>query len=594
MMRQQLIDLRRRMAEENIDAYLILSDDFHGSEYVGDYFKSRAFLSGFTGSAGTLIVTQDFAGLWTDGRYFLQAGQQLQDSGITLCKMGEPDVPTEDAFLAEHLQNGQCLGFDGRAVPVRRFHALQTALAKKEIHFRTDIDLAGEIWTDRPPLSAEPVWELSKAYAGRSRTEKFTAVRQAMAKQQADVLLISSLDDIAWLLNLRGNDVACSPVFLSYLAMTADDVHLFLNPGVLTEDLKQVLNADGVSIAPYFDVFSYAAALPAGDTVWLDEEKTSCALYKAAAKGSRTLVTAPNPTAVAKAVKNATEVENMRLAHLHDGIALTKFIFWLKTNVGKIPMTERSCADYLEQLRKAQPHYLGPSFAPILAYGPHAALPHYSATEESDAVIQPEGFLLADTGGHYLEGTTDVTRTFAVGPLTEEMRLHYTTVLRSHLALLFAQFPAGCRGSALDMLARQPLWATGLDYNHGTGHGVGYLLNVHEGPNSFRFRSAGQDAVLQPGMITSDEPGLYFEGRYGIRLENLIVCEDRFTNEYGHFLGFAALTLAPFDRDAIAVSLLSPTELAQLNAYHAAVYETLVPHLSEGEARWLKDATAAL
>ncbi len=640
-MRKQLTALRRRMAETGVDAYLVPTDDFHGSEYVGEYFKCRSYLSGFTGSAGTLVVLADRAGLWTDGRYFLQAARQLEGSGIDLFRMGEPGVPTEEAYLQEHLQPGQCLAFDGRTVTARRYHALEQALEGREVRLQTDLDLAGDVWPDRPPLSAAPAWELSETYCGLSRAEKLAAVRRDLNAQGADTLLLSSLDDIAWLLNIRGGDVACCPVVLSYLAVEPSSAVLFANEAVFPADLKNALAADGVTLAPYDAVYAHAAALKAGSTVWLDEDKTNCALWNAANAAGRKIIAAPNPTALPKAVKNETEVANARIAHLHDGIAMVQFLFWLKQNAGHQPITERSAAAHLETLRARQPHYLGPSFDPIIAYGPHGAIVHYSATEdqpitersaaahletlrarqphylgpsfdpiiaygphgaivhysateETDVPLQAEGFLLCDTGGHYLEGTTDITRTVALGPVSDEMKHHYTLVLRSHLALLYARFLQGCRGSALDMIARQPLWLEGLDYKHGTGHGVGYLLSVHEGPNNFRYASAGKDAVLEPGMILSDEPGLYLAGRYGIRLENLLVCRELETSEYGRFFGFDALTLVPFDRDAIDPAQLSPCERAWLNTYHAAVYESLAPHLEAAERSWLAEATAEL
>ena len=591
-MKKELTALRRRMAETGVDAYLIPSDDFHGSEYVGDYFKCRSYISGFTGSAGTLIALQDQAGLWTDGRYFLQAEAQLEGSGITLYRMGEKNVPTEEVFLKEHLKEGQVLGFDGRTVTARRFHALQKQLSAQNIRFRTDLDLAGDVWSGRPPLSAAPVWALEESYCGKSRAEKLADVRARMAERGTDLLLLSSLDDIAWLLNIRGGDVECCPVVLSYLAVTAEEALLFINEAVLDAPLRAALAKDGVALRPYHDVYAFAAA-QSGKHIWLDEEKTNCALWTAA-EGSNEIFSAPNPTALPKAIKNPVEVENERIAHLRDGIAVTKFMYWLHTHVGREAITERSAAEILESFRARQPHYLGASFAPIMAYGAHGAIVHYSATAESDIPLQSEGFLLSDTGGHYLEGTTDITRTFVLGPLSEEMKRHYTLVLRSHLALLNAVFLHGCRGSALDMIARQSLWQEGLDFNHGTGHGVGYLLSVHEGPNSFRFRSAGQDAVLEPGMILSDEPGLYFAGQYGIRLENLVVCEDRFENEYGRFMGFAPLTLVPFEREAIDISLLTAREKEWLNAYHRTVYDALAPHLEEEEAQWLRQAAAPL
>lgn len=591
-MRKELLALRAQMKTQGVDAYLIPSDDFHGSEYVGGHFKCRAYISGFTGSAGTLVVTQDWAGLWTDGRYFLQAAQQLEGSGIELCKMGEKDVPTEEEWLCDHLQAGQCLAFDGRTVTAKRFLALRERMAEKDVALRTDLDLAGDVWEARPELSHEPAWELAVEYSGKSRAEKIAEMREKLKEEKADLVLISSLDDIAWLLNLRGDDVACCPFVLSYLALSGEDVCLFLNETVLSDALRAALARDGVTLAPYDGVYDYAADLK-GKRVWLDEEKTNCAIWNAVEENNEILAK-DNPTYLPKCIKNAVEVENEKIAHVRDGVAVTKFMFWLKQNAGKIAMTEISTAEYLESLRAQQENYVGPSFEPIMGYAHHGAIVHYSATAESDIPLKAENFLLCDTGGHYLEGTTDITRTFALGEVSEEMKKHYTLVLRSHLALLNAKFPYGCRGSALDMLAREPMWSAGLDYNHGTGHGVGYLLSVHEGPASIRFRSAGQDAVMEPGMIVSDEPGLYLAGKYGIRLENLVVCEEAFENEYGRFLQLAPLTMVPFDRDAIDAAMLSEQEKAWLNAYHATVRAALRPYLSEEENVWLAEATAAL
>ena len=591
-MREQLAALRRRMAEEGVNAYLIPTDDFHSSEYVSDYFKSRAYISGFTGSAGTLVVLQDWAGLWTDGRYFLQASQQLEGSGITLCKSGEKDVPTEDAFLFDHLEKGQTLAFDGRTVSARKYHALEKKLKEKEIQLRADVDFVGDIWAERPAMSANPAWELGVVYSGKTRADKLQDVRKALKEKGADSVVLSSLDDVAWTLNIRGSDVNCCAFVLSYLAIDQKTAVLFVNESVISDDLRSALAKDGVELKPYAEVYAYAAALEKGTKVWLDEDKTNSALWNAAGKNCE-IIAQMNPTTIPKCTKNEVEVANEKIAHIRDGVAVTKFIFWLKQNVGKIDITERSAAEYLESLRAQQEHYMGPSFAPIVAYAHHGAIVHYSATEESDIALRAENFLLCDTGGHYLEGTTDITRTIALGPISEDMKKHYTLVLRSHLALLNAKFLHGCRGSALDMVARQPMWAEGLDYNHGTGHGVGYLLSVHEGPVNFRFRSAGQDAVLKPGMIISDEPGLYLADQYGIRLENLMVCEDDMTNDFGHFMKFAPLTMVPFDRAAIDATILSEQEKIWLNQYHAAVREALRPYLNEEETAWMYEMTAA-
>lgn len=593
-MRKQLQALRSAMAEHKLDAYLIPTDDFHGSEYVGEYFTCRKYVSGFTGSAGTLLVFPNWAGLWTDGRYFLQAEEQLKGSGIRLMKMGQPGVPTLEAFLRSSLQPEQVLGFDGRCVSAqagRTYYQLTKSLGAR---INDQVDLVAEIWTDRPPLPAQPVWELALEYAGESRADKLARVRTVMAAEGADVFLLTSLEDIAWLLNIRGGDIACTPVVLAYLALTKDSCYLFANDAAFPQQVQEHLEDDGVFLRPYDGFYDYANRLSAGQKVLLSTSNVNTKLLTSIPTGVH-IIDRPNPTEAMKGVKNSVEAANMAQAHLYDGIALTRFMYWLKKNVGKIPISELSAAEYLEELRKVQPGYLQPSFDPIVAFGPHAAMNHYSPTKESDVPVTQEGFLLADTGGHYLTGTTDCTRTYAVGPLTQEQKQQYTAVLQGNLNLAAITFSTGCSGANLDYAARRPLWDLGLDYNHGTGHGVGYLLSVHEGPQNIRWRiSNGADVPMAPGMITSNEPGFYLDGSYGIRLENLELCVEKETTPYGTFLGFETLTLTPFDLDAVDPDQLSSREKALLNAYHARVREAIAPHLPPEEAAWLEEATRPL
>ena len=589
-MRKQLQALRDIMAEHRIDAYLIPTDDFHGSEYVGAHFACRSYVSGFTGSAGTLLVFPQWAGLWTDGRYFLQAEEQLQDSGIRLMKMGQPGVPTLEEFLRSSLQADQVLAFDGRCVSARAGRRYYRLVKNLGARLNDQLDLVDEIWPDRPPLSAQPVWSLSEEYAGESRWEKLERVRASMAAEGAETFLLTSLEDIAWLLNIRGGDVDCNPVVLAYLALTPDVCYLFTNGAAYPPEVLTELETDGVILRPYDSFYSYVNHLSPGVSVMLSTRRVNTKVLTSVPTGVR-LLDRTNPTEAMKAVKNATEAANLSKAHLYDGVALTRFMYWLKKSAGKLPITERSAAAHLDGLRQEQPGYLQPSFDPILAFGPHGAIIHYSATVESDAPITNEGFLLADTGGHYLTGTTDCTRTYALGPLRPDQKACYTAVLRGNLNLAAARFKQGCTGINLDYLARQPLWEMGLDFNHGTGHGVGYLLSVHEGPQSIRWASLGQDAALLPGMVTSDEPGVYFDGDYGIRLENLMLCVRQDTTPFGTFLGFESLTLTPFDLDAVDPSLMSDEEKVLLNRYHAKVRDALTPLLPPEEAVWLQDAT---
>lgn len=581
------------MQDHAVDAVFIPSSDFHGSEYTGAHFSCRAYFSGFTGSSGTLLILKDWAGLWTDGRYYLQAEQQLRGSGISLMREGLPETPSLEHVLSERLSDGACLAVDGRLLSYKTGRKLQRDLSRKGISLRTDLDLPGLSWPDRPGLSTQPVWLLDDCYAGETREQKLSRVRSAMKKLGADDLCISSLEEIAWLLNLRGGDIPNTPVVLSFLVLSAQDAILFIHPETLSSEIQTTLSQDGIRISPYDSFYDYGATLSENRCVCLDGRRVNEAFVSSLPSTVR-ILDRPSPIESMKAIKNDTEIENMRLAHRKDGVALTKFLFWLKHKVGQETITERSAADKLESLRRQQDDYLFPSFSPIVAYGEHGAIVHYSATEESNAPLRPQGFLLLDTGGHYLQGTTDCTRTIALGPLSEAMRKHYTAVLRGHLNLANAQFLYGCTGTNLDYLARAPLWAMQLDYQHGTGHGVGYLLSVHEGPNQIRWRATPGAASFEAGMITSNEPGLYLAGAYGIRLENLLLCVPRGESAYGRFLGFEALTLVPFDRDAMEVSQLTQEERSLLNRYHDMVYQSLSPFLTNEENDWLLSQTCPL
>ena len=590
--KQKLNALRILMKEKKIDAYLVPTDDFHGSEYVGDYFKCRKYITGFTGSAGTAIITQDMAGLWTDGRYFIQAADQLRDTTIELFKSGEPGVPTVHQFLNDKLQEGTCLGFDGRTVSAREAEELQELLQEKHITFSVNDDLIGEIWEDRPVLSCEPVMELDIRWTGKSRADKIAEIREQMKAKEADTFILTSLDDIAWLLNIRGNDIHCCPVVLSYLVMMENELRLYANAAAFSEEIRSNLEADGVKIYPYDDVYSYVQSISSDKKVLLSRANVNSRLVSNI-PSEVTILDEPNLTLLPKAVKNETEMENERIAHIKDGVAVTKFIHWLKKNVTRTTITELSTAEKLYQFRSEQEHFLGESFDPIIAYGTHAAIVHYSATEATDIPLEARGMVLADTGGHYLEGTTDITRTIVLGPVTAKEKKFFTAVLRGNLNLAAAKFKYGCTGLNLDYLARGPLWELGEDYNHGTGHGVGYLLNVHEGPNSFRWKNLpGNPApVLEEGMITSDEPGYYLENEFGIRHENLVLCKKAEKTSFGQFMCFEPLTMVPFDLEGINPEEMTERERKLLNDYHQKVYTTISPYLDEEEKEWLKQAT---
>lgn len=606
--------LRSYMKEKNIDIYYVPTADFHGSEYIDDYFKLRAYLSGFTGSAGTLFVTQSETGLFTDGRYFIQAEQELLGSGITLYRSGMEHVPTPLEKLKELLAGGGTLGFDGRLLSYATLLRFKDELPKN-VTLCSDAVFPDALWPDRPTLSCKSAYRLADCYSGKNTTTKLTELREAMKKVRpekvykydvpqpfnknepatAEVFLLSCLDEIAWLFNLRGNDIVHNPVVLSYAMVTDTKAFLYVQSGALTEELTATLASEGIIIKSYDAVYEDVTKLRSC-AVLLDTKRVNTALVQALPKEC-TLLDAPGPILLAKAIKNETEQKNLAAAHIKDGVATTKFMYWLKKNIGKETISEASAADYLLSLRQQQEGFLEPSFETISAYNENAAMMHYCADEKNSAKLNPQGFLLVDSGGQYYEGTTDVTRTYVLGPVPQEWKQHYTAVLRGMLALSDAKFLYGCRGVNLDILARGPLWQMGLDYRCGTGHGVGYLLNVHEAPNGFRWRivpERNDSCVLEEGMVTTNEPGVYVEGSHGIRIENELLCKKGEKNEYGQYMYFDTLTVTPIDLDAVLPEEMTAREKAVLNEYHRWVYETLLPYMDEEEGTWLREVTRGI
>lgn len=596
MIPERLTALREEMKRRNIDIYVVPTADFHESEYVGEHFKARKFITGFTGSAGTAVITLKEAGLWTDGRYFVQAEKQLEGSTVTLYRMAEEGVPAVEEFVKDKLPQGGCIGFDGRTVNGAWGEKFAAIAEEKNGSLFVGEDLIDLIWTDRPELSRAPLFILEEKYSGKSTAEKIKDVRAKMAEEGADVHILTSLCDIAWLLNIRGGDIQSVPVVLSYLVLTKDQCIWFLQEEVVDDTIRAYLNENHIETRPYDAIYTYVPAIPESAVVLMNKSGVNYRICNELNKNIQ-VINKPNPTELMKAVKNPVEVDNTRLAHVKDGVAVTKFMYWLKTNIGKIPMTEISASDYLEARRREQENFIDLSFTTISAYGANAAMMHYSATPESNTGLKPEGFLLVDSGGHYYEGTTDITRTFVLGPISDEMKQHFTAVCRSNMKLANAKFLYGACGLNLDILARGPLWDMGIDYKCGTGHGVGYILNVHEGPNGFRWKIVPErhdSGVLEEGMITTDEPGVYLEGKYGIRTENELVCRKAEKNEYGQFMEFENITYAPIDLDGIDPEQMSPREKQMLNDYHKKVYEVLSPYMTEEENEWLKKYTRAI
>ena len=588
---EHLFKVRSQMAVMGLDAVVVLSADQHLSEYIADHWKFRQHLSGFSGSAGTLVVTAEEAGLWTDSRYFLQASMELKDSGIELYRMGDPGVADYKDYLATTLPRGSVVGFDGRTMSMADFKDFSTTLRKQDIRIDSRINLMDEIWFDREPLPEDDVYELEESYSGMGRREKASAIREMMREKDATHYIVCALDEIAWMLNLRGSDVSFNPVFHAFMIVTQNHTNLFLDPHKLTANIGKKLDEDQVRVFHYSDFYKYVKELPAHSTIYFDPQRTNV-LAVGSAPSQSVKVEGQGFITKLKGVKNKVEIQGSRQAHLYDGVAMVKFLSWLHHNIGRTSLTELSCAAKLRGFRQQQPDFVGESFGCISSYGSNGAIVHYTPTEASNRTLEPKGFYLLDSGGQYKCGTTDITRTIALGEPTEREKRDFTLVLKGHIALAMAVFPEGTRGVHLDILARQPLWQHGLNYGHGTGHGVGAFLNVHEGPQSIRPQDNG--VAIQAGMITSNEPALYREGEYGIRIENLIVCLEKEQTPYGRFLQFETLTLCPIDQRPIEKSLLTATELAWLNDYHQQVYQLLSPLLESDEREWLKQATAQI
>lgn len=596
MVTDRLAKLRQEMTKRNIAVYIVPTADFHGSEYVGEHFKARKYITGFTGSAGTAVITMTEAGLWTDGRYFVQAAQQLEGSTIELRKMGMEGVPTIEEYLKDTLKEGEIIGFDGRVVSGTWGNTLLEIAREKNGSLYVDEDLVDIIWEDRPPMSKADVMLFDIKYTGRDASDKLADVRNVMKEKGADVHLMSSLYDIAWLLNVRGGDISYVPVVLSYLSITQEDCTWFVQEEVITDEIRKYLDKYNISTKPYDSFYDYVKTIGKDKKVLMDKSVVNYRICNNIPEGVE-VIDATDPTVFMKAIKNETELENTRKAHVKDAVAMIKFMYWLKTNVGKMRITEISAADYLEELRSQQEGFLDLSFDTICGYAQHGAIVHYAATPETDVEIKPESFLLVDSGGHYLEGTTDITRTFAFGEVTDEMKSDFTRVFRSHTNLANARFRYGCTGLNLDILARAPFWDIDMDYNHGTGHGVGYVLNVHEGPNGFRWRLSpdrSEGSVLEEGMITTDEPGIYIEGKYGIRTENELICRKGNKNDFGQFMYFENLTYVPIDLDAIDPNQMTSVEVKYLNDYHAMVFEKMSPYFEGEELEFLRKYTRAI
>ena len=575
MVKERIEELRKLMKEHGIDLYIIPTSDYHQSEYVGEYFGARKYMSGFTGSAGTLIVGLDEARLWVDGRYHIQAEKQTANTGITLMKMGLAGVDTINEYLEKNAD--KTVGFDGRVMSYQEVLNMKNKVI-------SNVDLVNEIWHDRPSISHEPAFIYDEKYCGESRGSKLQRLRKAM--KDCNHHIITSLDDIVWLFNIRGNDVPCNPVVLSYALINQEDAYLYVQDGVIDAKIEAILKRDSIYIKNYNDIYDDVEKLTG--KVLLDKQIVN---YEICRRLNCEIVNGPNPTQLFKAIKNKNEKEATKYAHIKDGVAVTKFMYWLKTNVGKIPMDEVSISDKLEEFRKAQKDFYDLSFDTICAYKENAALMHYKAEPGKCATVTNEGLLLIDSGGQYFDGTTDITRTFVLGNISDIERRDYTVALKALLRLQDARFIAGTTGPNLDLFAREMVYKYNLDYRCGTGHGVGHFLNVHEGPNGFRPKDRpGSNAMcaFEPGMITTDEPGIYIENSHGVRHENELLCVETANNEYGQFLRFEPITMVPFDLDGLDLNLLSNHEIEQINEYHQLVFDTIAPYLTSEEKSWLQ------
>ena len=591
---ERVAKLRTLMAEKGIDAYVVPTADFHQSEYVGEHFKARKFITGFSGSYGTAVIAKDDAGLWTDGRYFFQATNELEGSGVRLMKMFVDDTPSVTEYLAETVPEGGKVAFDGRVLAVDEGKEFEEALSPKNIMIDYSEDLIDQIWEDRPPLSDKPAFFLEEKYSGESSAHKLERVREVMKKNGAKVHVIASLDDTGWLLNIRGDDIDFFPLLLSYSIVRMDGVDLYVDDSKLNDQIHEELAKVNVTIHPYNDIYEDIKKLDASETCLIDPMKMNYALYKSI---PCKVVEAANPTILMKAMKNPVELENIKEAHIKDGIAITKFMYWVKTRYDKEAITELSSADKLTSLRAAQEGYIRDSFEPLCAFADHAAMMHYSPSKETDVVLKEGAMFLNDTGGGYYEGSTDITRTFILGSIDQDMKKYFTAVVRAMMNLSRANFLYGCHGYNLDVLVRQPIWDLNIDFQCGSGHGVGYLGNVHEPPTGFRWYivpSKNEHHQLEEGMVITDEPGIYEDGKFGIRIENEFIVRKGEKNKYGQFMHFETITFAPIDLDGIDPEEMTKSEREWLNNYHKDVYEKIGPHLTDEEREWLKEYTRAI
>lgn len=590
---ERIAALREAMKQHKIDAYIIPTSDPHMSEYPADCWKYREWISGFTGSAGTVIITADKAGLWTDSRYFLQASTQLEGTGIELFKMMLPETPTIPEFLTHELKEGQTVGLNGETYSLADARSLEKALAEKEIKLNTNASLIDPIWKERPAIPEAPMFEMPIELSGKSTEDKLIDINKMLHKAGADCTILSALDEVAWTFNIRGTDVAYNPVVISYAFVSEKESVLFVNPKKIPAEIAEHLKKEGVTLADYGMLATFLSRLPEQTRVFIDSKRTNVAIYNALPKSS-ILIEGTSPANHLKSIKNETEIKGFRNAVLKDGIAMTKFYFWLEKmlKAGE-KVTELSAAAKLTALRSEQPQYVMDSFASISSYGPHGAVVHYSPTPETDTELKTDSLYLLDSGAQYLDGTTDITRTIALcDEPSEQMKKDFTRALKGTIGIAKCKFPAGIRGCLIDAFARKALWDAGINYLHGTCHGIGHCLNVHEGPQSIRMEE--NPVILEPGMVMSDEPAMYRPGEYGIRTENMILIRKDSETEFGKFLGFETLTLCHIDTKLVIPSMLSVREHAWLNKYHQMVYDLVSPHLTEEEKAWLKEKTAEI
>lgn len=580
--------LRLEMEKREIDAYIINTSDPHMSEYLADHYKTRVYISGFTGSAGTAVVTKDRAILWTDGRYFIQAEDEIAGSEFELFKMATEGYPTYTEWLKDYLKDGDSLGFDGKTYSQSDFEILQKEFKYKDIKIEDSFDLVGEIWEDRPELPKAKAFIHEIKYTGKTTKEKLCDIREKMKEKNADYFVLGSLDDIAWTFNIRGGDVLYTPVIISYALISMDRAYLFVDKDKIDGRTEKFLNENDVAVNDYNDIEKFLKKIEDDSKVFLDKSMTNRYIFTSIPNDAE-IISDTNISTNLKGNKNPTEIENQKNAYIKDGVALTKFLYWLDNNIGKEEISEISAADKLLTFRKAQKDFIEPSFSTISAYGANAAMAHYSADEDSNKILEQKGFYLVDSGGQYLDGTTDITRTIALGDLTDEEKKDFTLTLKGHINLSNAKFLSGTNGYQLDILCRAPMWQEGLDFKHGTGHGVGYLLGVHEGPH--RIANSTNNISLEKGMIVSIEPGVYKVAKHGIRIENIVVVEDDIETESGSFMRFSNLSYAPIDLRAIDSDILNQEEKKWLNDYHKEVYDKIVPYLDQEEKEWLKHNT---